>query len=166
MQPRLFTGKFFITVLTILGFSTALNAQASKDELPKLISGKNYIFRAQQAMPTGGRTRQLTSEYDLQIKPDTVISFLPYFGRAFNAPIDPSKGGIDFTSTDFTYNESPAKKGGWTINIKPKDATDVQEMVLSVSESGYGTLMVRSNNRQQISYYGVIEKQRPARKNE
>lgn len=164
MQPLLFTRKYWVSVLAVVSMMNAVNAQPSKEEVAKLISNKNFLFRAQQAMPTGGRTRQLTSEYDLQVKKDTIVTFLPYFGRAFNAPIDPSKGGIDFTTTDFEYNISPARKSGWNISIKPKDGNDVQEMTLSVSESGYGTLLVRSNNRQQISYYGVIDAPRQTRK--
>ena len=153
-----------MSAVAILGLTTSLNAQPSKEEVVKLVQDKNYVFRAQSANPTGGRTRQLTSEYDLQIRKDTVITFLPYFGRSFSAPIDPSKGGLDFTSTDFEYTETPTRKNGWNISIKPKDANDVQEMILSVSESGYGTLMVRSNQRQAISFYGFIDKPREPRK--
>jgi hypothetical protein len=48
------------------------------------------------------------------------------------------------------------KKGGWEIVLKPKDVRDVREYFLSVSEKGYANLRVTSNNRQPISYSGVI----------
>lgn len=81
---------------------------------------------------------------------------MPYFGRAFVAPMNPSEGGIRFTSTDFNYTVKDRKKGGWDIAILPKDAKDVRQMLLSVTESGYGSLQVISNNRQQISYNGYL----------
>jgi hypothetical protein len=110
----------------------------------------------------GGRFRQLnTSEYDLRIAGDSVISYLPYFGRAYSAPLDPSKSGIQFTSTNFKYEQSPRKKGGWNILIEPKDANDVRQLTLLVTESGSASLQVISNNRQSISFNGyVAEKNR------
>ncbi len=125
-------------------------------EIKNLISSKNYLFVARTALPMGGRAINLTSPYDLRISGDTVASDLPYFGRAFVAPINPSEGGIRFTSTDFNYSVRDRKKGGWEIAILPKDLKDVRQMLLTVSESGYGTLQIISNNRQQISYNGFM----------
>ena len=58
-----------------------------------LVESKNYVFKADYVNPQTGRSRSLTSEYDLTIKPGEVISYLPYFGRAYSAPIN-SEGGI------------------------------------------------------------------------
>ena len=103
-----------------------------------------------------GRTIQLTSDYTLTVRGDTVIAFLPYFGRAYTAPLDPAKGGIDFTSTNFDYKAKQRKKGNWEINIKPKDADDVRQLYLSFSASGFGNLQVTSLNRQTISFNGHV----------
>lgn len=122
----------------------------------KLVESQNYVFNAQTVIPMGGRSRQITSDYDLRVAKDSVISWLPYFGRAFTAPIDPTKGGIQFTSRDFEYTVTDAKKGGWNIVIKPKDASDVQQMQLNIYENGYAYLQVMSNNRQPISFNGYV----------
>ena len=103
-----------------------------------------------------GRTRQLTSDYDVKVTKAQVVSYLPYFGRAYSAPIDPSQGGIQFTSKDFDYTTTPRKKGGWDIQLKPKDYRDVQQMSLSITEDGYASLQVTSTNRQLISFTGYI----------
>lgn len=127
------------------------------DKTKALIDTKNFIFRAETAIPQRGGTRYLTSEYDLRVSKDTVIAFLPYFGRAYTAPMDPTKGGIKFTSTDFEYT-ARQKKRGWDITITPKDATDadVRYLVLSISNKGYGSLRVICNNRDAISFSGYI----------
>ncbi len=132
------------------------NAQESSKDVSGLINSKRYVFIAQMASPVGGQSRQLTSEYDLKVRGDSIIAYLPYFGRAYTAPADPSKGGIQFTSTDNAYTQSARKKGGWDINIKPNDAGDVRQMVLSVTSTGNATLQVISNNRQTISFNGYI----------
>lgn len=116
----------------------------------------DFVFQAQTALPMRGRVRYLTSPYDLSVSRDTLEAYLPYFGRAYSAPIDPTKGGIEFTSTRFQYKIVSHKKGRWNILIKPEDVNDVQQLSLSVSGSGYASLQVLSTRRQPISFNGRI----------
>lgn len=163
MNIKTYKKVLLIFLIALASFKTNLgqetNADKSKNEnteIQNLISSKNYVFVAQTALPIGSRAINLTTAYDLRVLGDTVVSELPYFGRAFVAPMNPSEGGIRFTSTDFNYTVKDRKKGGWDIAILPKDAKDVRQMLLSVTESGYGSLQVISNNRQQISYNGYL----------
>jgi Domain of unknown function (DUF4251) len=124
--------------------------------IQSLVESKNYVFRAQTALPQAGQARNLTSTYDLKITSDAIVSDLPYFGRAY-APVDPNEGGIQFTSKDFTYTSKPGKKGGWEIAIKPNDIkTDVRQMWLTITVDGYATLRVIGNNRNPISFNGQV----------
>jgi hypothetical protein len=160
---------FSTWVVALLAFATLpfshTNAQDTKQDkaaakkaaIKNLVDGQNYVFVAQSATPMSGRLRQLTSDYDMKVTKNSVITYLPYFGRAYQAPIDPTKGGIQFTSKDFEYTATPGKKGGWNILIKPKDYQDVQQINLSISDGGYGTLQVISTSRQPISFNGIIQ---------
>jgi hypothetical protein len=119
---------------------------------------KHFVFTAQTVLPLVGAMRQLTSEYDVKLSGDSLITYLPYFGRAYG-PINPGDdGGIKFTSTKFDYKTKARKKGGWDIMITPKDNRDVRQLNFTISASGYATLQVSSNNRQSISYNGYISK--------
>ena len=158
---RLNRKQIILFVSLLLLGAAGLHAQSQdkkvRDSVIKnIIDTKTYTFVAQTAQPTSGRIRQLTSTYQLDVNRDTVTSDLPYFGRAYTAPIDPSQGGIHFTSTDFEYVTTPKKKGGWTILIKPKENTDARQLVLDVSASGFANLQVLSNNRQAISFAGYV----------
>jgi len=154
-----------LALLAICSLPGHMNAQDTKQDkqaakaaaIKKLVDSQTYVFVAQTALPMSGSTRQLTSDYDLRVTKSSVVSYLPYFGRAYTAPIDPTRGGLQFTSKDFEYTATPGKKGGWNILIKPKDYRDVQQMTLGISESGYGTLQVLSTNRQPISFNGYIK---------
>lgn len=153
-QVILFSSLLFISI-------GALHAQSQdkkiRDSVIKnIVETKAYTFVAQTAQPTSGRIRQLTSTYQLDVNKDTIYADLPYFGRAYTAPIDPSQGGIHFTSTQFEYITTPKKKGGWTILIKPKENTDARQLILDVSASGFANLQVLSNNRQAISFAGYV----------
>lgn len=143
----------------LLGFAMIAGAQEEKGsaKVREWLESKNFIFKAESVIPARGRLRQLTSPYDLVVKPDTVVAFLPYFGRAYVAPIDPSESGIKFTATDFDYTVKPGKKERWEVTIRPKEAQDVQEMYLTVFNNGKASLRVNSVNRQTISYNGYVE---------
>ena len=164
--------KAIPVLLLLLTLGAGLSAQSKvqpktskTNKIKELISNRNYVFQAQTVFPMSGRTRQISGEgYDVAVSKDTVNAYLPYFGRAYSAPIDPSKGGIQFISKSFEYTEVPGKKGGWDITIKPKDISDVQQMFFSVSEDGYASLQVTSTNRQAISFNGVIVEKRVKKK--
>jgi len=159
--------QIIIIGLMLLAFSVGSIAQDEKANIiQQAIDTKNYVFTAQTATPQRGRLRQLTSEYDLIVRPDTAVAFLPYFGRAYVAPIDPTEGGIKFTSSDFDYFVKKGKKNQWQINITPKDvsSSDVRELYLEVFDNGRASLRVNSNNRQSISFDGYVKEGKPLEK--
>lgn len=150
-----------ILSLLILSFAIAGTAQAQDDKkqspVTKAIEDKHYTFRVRTIMPANGRTRQATTEWDFTVSGDSIISYLPYFGRAYTAPIGRTTDPLNFTSTEFSYNATRGKKGQWLIEIKPKDQSEIRSMNLNISEKGYGTLYVTHQNRQNISYSGKVE---------
>jgi hypothetical protein len=148
---------YFIFLLTFLVSGICTQAQNDEVTIKNLVESQHFIFKAQTALPSGAASRQLESDYyDVRISKDTIISFLPYFGRSYSVGNYGSDGGIKFTSTKFSYSITKTKKGGWDISIKPKDANDVRELSLSISVSRTADLKVISDNRQPISFYGYI----------
>lgn len=149
--------KYILTISLLLLLAPLTRAQ-EKDELTtqQLLESKNYIFKAESVNPPRGRFRQLTSEYDLVVTGDSVIAYLPYFGRAYSAPINPTEGGIKFTSADFEYLMDKKKKRSYEIVIKPKDAQDVQALYLTVFDNNKASLRINSTNRESISFNGYI----------
>ena len=78
-------------VLVIAGQS--LCAQTKKEkreqkekEVKELIESKRFTIDVNRAIPMGGRSLNLTSPYSLEMRGDSAISYLPYFGRAYSAP--------------------------------------------------------------------------------
>lgn len=154
--------KLFKTIIKALVFPalfiTAARAQITNAKA--LIDSQNFIFRAQSVTPQMGNLRQLNADYyTLRITKDAITSDLPYFGRAYSAPIDPTQGGLQFTSKQFDYNVQD-KKNKWEITIKTKDVNDASQMLLTIYDNGTAYLQVNSTNRQPISYNGVIEEKK------
>jgi len=78
-----------IALLFLVSLSGLTNSHAqSLDQaaVKDLITSRNFVFKAQTALPLGGQARQLTSDYDLRVYGDSLIAYLPYFGRAYTAP--------------------------------------------------------------------------------
>ncbi len=119
---------FFLIVCT-----TCLHIAHAQDEkkekratkavfIKNLVDSQNFVFVPQSVLPLRGTTRQLTSYYDITVSKDSLVSYLPYFGRSYAAPHDPTNIGFNFTSTKFEYTKTATKKGGWDILIKSKDS--------------------------------------------
>jgi hypothetical protein len=148
---------FLLAVAFLPQFCMAQKKDSVKTAAVKeLVNSRHYTFKAQSMLPLSGRTRQLTSDYDLQVSPDKIVAYLPYFGRAYSAPANPSDGGLQFTAKDFDYTVTDRKKDGWNVSIKPKDVTDTQQMDLTIFGNGNASLQVTGNTRQAISFNGYI----------
>lgn len=154
----------FILISLILSIAFVQCSSSKKIEnldradVKNMIDSSRFIFIAERMNPLRGRTRYLTSSYDVTVRKDTVASFLPFFGRAYQAPMDPSKGGIQFTSTRFSYDVQQKKDNEWDVMIVPKDYPDVQQLHFNIFENGTATLNVVSTNRDAISFYGHLER--------
>lgn len=152
----------FVTALIFLTqFSLAQNAQTKpplkSEATENLIANRSFVFEANTMIPASGRTKQLTTSYSIIINNDSIVSDLPYFGRAYSAPIGTADVGLSFTSTNFEYTVSQNKKSGWDISIKLKDQQDVKQLWFTVFDNGTATLNVNSNNREAISFTGFIK---------
>ncbi|MDP4285137.1 MAG: DUF4251 domain-containing protein [Bacteroidota bacterium] len=134
------------------------NAKLNTEDISNMVNNKTFIFVAQRANPMRIRSQVLTSEYDVTVKKDTLKSYLPFFGRAYQAPINPSEGGIQFTSTNFTYKVNTDKKGSWLVTIVPKDYQQIQQFLFRIFENGSASLNVNSTSKSPISFNGYIKK--------
>ena len=143
MTHCIFRILLFVLAVTFPGWN-GVYAQKAKQEIKtekevavkKMIQDKRHVFIAQSAMPLSGRNRQLSPGYDVKVSADSIIAYIPYFGRAYSAPINTSDGSIKFTATKFQYSVTERSKGGWDITIKPKGLMDVQQLFLTVFRMG------------------------------
>ena len=136
-------------LLALLVGIPTLSAQQSKKEkkeqkkeaVMKLIESENYKIDVNTAMPMRGRSIPLTSSYSLTIRNDSVISYLPYYGRAYSIPYG-GGDGLNFKTILKEYNVEMDKKGDNLVYDSEKkvlqmlsngkrvgDAIDMSEMV-------------------------------------
>lgn len=136
-------------------------AAAAQDEkaidVKKQIDEKKFVFVAEYMRPMRGGQRYLTTRYTVKVSGDSLVCDLPYVGRLYSASMNPSDGGINFTSTKFEYTVK-AKKKGWDVSIKTQDRSPSVRMNITLFASGTGTINVNATDREAISYTGHLEK--------
>jgi len=153
-----------ITVAIVLSACSASSSTTKKEkaaaefeQTATLIESGSYQFTVRSATASGGKTIQITSPYTLSAKEGTYEAHLPYYGRAYSAAYGGS-GGVEFNGVpeDLTITRKDNKNSisvAFTINTGSERYT----VNLEVGASGYGNLVINSQNRQTISYYGLTE---------
>ena len=148
----------FLSIVLINCSSSRNTTTLEKGMIEEMIRNQSFIFVAERMNPLRGRSRILTSSYDVRVNNDSLVSFLPYFGRAYSAPIDPTKVGTQFTSTNFTYQVGKEKNNRWLISITPKDVSTIQQLLFTIFDNGTTSLSITSTSKDQISYEGYLKK--------
>lgn len=164
--------KILFMLFAVISFT--VNAQTDKATTKRIVEAKNFTFIASTAMPmnsaeinsiltrmpgaNGGGNINLTGQnYDVRISQDSLVAYLPYYGRSFSAPMGRDDTGYKFTSTKFDFESKERKKGGWQISLNPKDTKESVRMSLTIGVNGYATLTINSNNKQSITYNGYLK---------
>ena len=103
------------------------------------------------------RSPQLKSNYRLEVRNDSLISFLPHYG---NNHILGEAGvgtrGLILYEPISSYQEELTKKGKRHIEISVEEEDDTLLFVIEVSDNGNSNISVRSLRRERISYSGYM----------
>ena len=106
--------------------------------------------------PVGGGSRNLTTNYTLEIRNDSVFSYLPYFGVAYNAPYGGGKS-LNFNASITGYTTRALKKGKIQIDFKTRSDEDNYEYRLTIFPDGSTSIHVQPMNKQSISFTGEMD---------
>ena len=134
---------------------TAAEKKTKAAEIGQKINDFEFTFKATHAYPTGYRAIYMSPYYYLKVSKDAVTAYLPYYGRAYTAPMDPAQGGIKFTSTDFEYEVSKGNERERQVRIKTHDTDREIILFLDIWENGSTRLDVTDPNRQPISFQEI-----------
>ena len=109
------------------------------ETIQKALDAQTYKIDVDYMYPMKGRSRALTSLYSLEVKNDSIYSYLPYVGEAYSVPYGGGKG-LNFRAPISQYESKEGKKGATEILLK----------------DGTSRIHVQPNNRQSISFSGKI----------
>ncbi len=99
-------------------------------------------------------SRTVTPDFFLELKGDSVRSYLPYLGQAYQAPMMSPSQGLNFVTKAKSMKVSQPKKDQSRIEIDMKTEEDTYNYVIDLYDSGKAYIHVRSQHRDPISFDG------------
>ena len=103
-------------------------------------------------------TKIVTPDFYLELRGDTLRSYLPYLGQARVSPSFSPSIGLNFEEPVLSYKESIPKSKKYTqIDIDVKTREDSYHYVIQLYNSGEASIRVRSLYRDPISFDGTLE---------
>ena len=99
-------------------------------------------------------SRVVTPDFFLELRGDTLRSYLPYLGQAHQAPMMSPSQGLNFETRMLHVTESHPKAQLTRFEIDVKTKEDIYVYVVEVYDTGKSYIHVRSQNRDPISFDG------------
>jgi len=130
----------------------ALRAKTAQTVL-RNINERNFNIEVDYMKPYRGGSRPVSYGYSLEVRGDTIISYLPYFGRAYNVPYGGGKG-LNFKAIISEYNVYRLKSNLTRIDILTTNEEDTYFYRVEVFDNGSTTIDVESRQRELIGYSG------------
>lgn len=157
-----YTLGFFLMIL-LAGCSTSATTSTRKERkedmktaVKERVESGSYRILVNRAMPLGGRSVNLTSVYSLEVRNDSVYSYLPYFGRAYSIPYGGGKG-LTFNAPLSEYNLSYSERGAAEVKLVARNNEDTYTFTITVQPTGTAYISINMYNRQTISFDGELD---------
>lgn len=98
----------------------------------------------------------LTADFNIRVKGDSVVSYLPYFGRAYNVPYGGGKT-LNFSGVTQDYKITQPKRDKMHMEFSVKNEEDMYKFYIDVFDNGKASINVMPQQRERISFNGEIE---------
>ena len=151
---------FFVMAAALAGCATTAERMEREArtaaQVSEALASRHYTINVLMMYPQRGRAVNLTTNYSVEVKGDSLISYLPYFGRAYNVPYGGGKG-LNFIAPITGYQTETDRKGITRVVLTTENEEDRYQYVLEVSSSGDSYVQVQSRQRDFIRYSGRMD---------
>ena len=134
----------------------AARAAEQAAKVTKALEARDYKIAVNRMYPMKGSSRSVSYGYSVEVRNDSLISYLPYFGGAYNVPYGGGKG-LNFSERIGSYRESQKNKGERQIEINVTNEEDTYIYLIKIFSNGNSSIDVTSRQRDHISYSGELE---------
>ena len=99
-------------------------------------------------------TRMVTPDFFLELRGDTLNSYLPYMGQIFVAPMETNERGLNFELPVRNFSASQPKPHLSRMEMDVTSRTETFHYVVDIDDTGKAFIRVLSHNRDAISFDG------------
>lgn len=121
----------------------------------KALESMHYEVKVKMMYPRRTPAINVTSNYSLEVKGDTLVSYMPFYGRAYSVPYGGGKS-LNFTAPIKSYQAAKDDKGTTRVKVVTDNDEDVITYNLEVFDNGQVTIDVLAREREMISYSGEM----------
>ena len=100
--------------------------------------------------------RTVPSDFFLELRGDTLVSYLPYLGQSHQASLT-TPIGLNFTAPILRYSDSRLKQDCSQIDIDVKTQEDSYHYIIDVYGTGEANIRVSSLHRDPITFDGNVK---------
>lgn len=148
---------FVALMLLTMGCATSQqraeqNAAAQK-AVKEALTNRHLRINVHSMNPFRYASRTVSYGFFLELKGDTLVSYLPYMGQVYqNAAVNSE--GLNFEAPIISYHESRPKKKMTRIELEVRTKEDHYNYILEIYDTGTAYIRVRGQNRDSISFDG------------
>ncbi len=149
-----------IALLMMVGCATQQERAEQRAQMRQVVneavaSRQLHIdIRSMNTMRYGAK--MVTPDFFLELRGDTLRSYLPYLGQVHQSPIVSPSIGLNFEEPILQYNEDHPKAGRTQLMVDVKTQEDKYHYLIDVYDTGEAHISVRSMYRDPISFDGII----------
>ena len=146
----------------VLFGSCATSEERVAEKARKVTSALNerrFTILVDRMYPLRGSSRSISYGYSVEVRNDSLLSHLPYFGRAYAIPYGGGKG-LSFSAPIISYQEYQKKHNLRHIEIGLTNDEDTYLYTIEVFDNGKSSIDVQSRQREPISFSGDMEEER------
>lgn len=118
-------------------------------------SGRQFRVGVTQMYPLKGGSRYAGPGYYVELRGDTLESYLPYFGQVYRSTYGRNEN-LNFTRRISSITTEKKKRGKTVINIDVRTSEDYYRYVLSFFENGKVDVEVCGNYCDNIRFDGEL----------
>ena len=141
------------------GMSKAERKAYVAEQVYNGLDEKHYTIEVSHMTERRGGMRTLSGGYELQVKGDTVISYLPYFGDVYAGRTVPygQQKALNFTGHIYNYVAVMEKQGEYRIQFQTETEEDRYIYTIQMFDNGKSYIDVLGENRTSISFIGDMK---------
>ena len=149
-------------LLALLSVSCATQQQRAEATaktqraVAELVAQKKWRIDVSSMSTLRYGSRTVASDFFLELRGDTLYSYLPYMGQAFQGPLASPSQGLNFEKPIRRYSQSTPKPYVSRIEMTVKTQEDLYDYQVDIYDTGTAYIHVRSQYRDPISFDGCV----------
>ena len=104
-------------------------------QIKELVNSKTFVFKTTSVVPKNEKTRKLTNDFGIEVRNDSVFSYMPYFGNAYSRDYTSFKDSpMGFMQPYESYKRTKTKSG-YDVDIRVTNEHDVIDLAFHISKT-------------------------------